>query len=55
MTRFGVNIELLNEIGEAYARLGQKREALAAYDKSLQIDPKQPEIRKKADALREKK
>jgi len=55
MTVFGVNTALLNEIGEAHARLGQTREALAAFDKSLQIDPKQAEIRKKADALREKK
>ena len=55
VTVFGVNTELLNEIGDAHARLGQKREALAAFDRSLQIDPKQAEIRKKADALREKK
>ena len=55
VTRFGINAVLLNEIGENYARLGQTREALAAFDKSLQLNPKQPEIRKKAEALREKK
>jgi tetratricopeptide (TPR) repeat protein len=55
VTRFGVNAVLLNEIGENHARLGQVREALAAYDKSLQLNPKQPEIQKKAAALREKK
>ena len=53
VTRFGVNAVLLNEIGENYARLGQTREALAAFDKSLQLNPKQPEIQKKAAALRE--
>jgi cytochrome c-type biogenesis protein CcmH/NrfG len=42
-------------MGENYARLGQVREALAAFDKSLQLNPKQPEIQKKAAALREKK
>jgi len=55
VTRFGINAVLLNEIGENYARLGQVREALAAFDKSLQLNPKQPEIQKKAAALREKK
>jgi len=55
MSRFGVNVELLNQIGESYARTGRNREALAAWDKSLQIDPRQLELRKKADALREKK
>jgi GWxTD domain-containing protein len=55
VTRFGINLMLLNEIGDDYARLGQVREALAAYDKSLQLNPKQPEIQKKAAALREKK
>jgi len=55
VTRFGVNAVLLNEIGENHARLGQIREALVALDKSLQLNPKQPEIQKKAAALREKK
>jgi tetratricopeptide (TPR) repeat protein len=55
VTRFGINTMLLNEIGDDYARLGQVREALAAYDKSLQLDPKQPDIQKKAAVLREKK
>jgi tetratricopeptide (TPR) repeat protein len=55
ITRFGVNAVLLNEIGENYIRLGQIREALVALDKSLQLNPQQPEIRKKADVLREKK
>jgi GWxTD domain-containing protein len=55
VTRFGINAVLLNEMGENYARLGQVREALAAFDKSLQLNPKQPEIQKKAAALREKK
>lgn len=55
VTRFGINTMLLNEMGDAYARLGRVREARAAYEKSLQLDPKQPEILKKAGALRDKK
>ncbi len=51
--RFGVNAVLLNEIGENYTRLGQTKEALAALEKSLEINPQQPEIRAKVAALKE--
>jgi predicted Zn-dependent protease len=55
VARFGVNTFLLNEIGENYIRRGQVKEALAALDKSLQLNPQQPEIKKKVADLREKK
>jgi len=55
VTHFGVNAVLLNAIGECHFRLGRPNEALAAWRKSLQLDPNQPEIKKKADALIEKK
>jgi len=55
VSHFGVNAVLLNAIGECHLQLGRPREALAAWEKSLQLDPNQPEIRKKADALKEKK
>jgi GWxTD domain-containing protein len=53
--RFGVNTALLNEIGENHIRLGQTKEALAALEKSLELNSQQPEIRAKVSALKEKK
>jgi len=47
LVSFGLNIQILNELGEAYARLGEKAEALAAWRKSLELDPNQPAIREK--------
>jgi len=55
ISHFGVNASLLNAIGESHLRLGRPNEALAAWQKSLQLDPNQPEVKKKMDALREKK
>jgi GWxTD domain-containing protein len=42
---FGLNVSLLNEIGECHLRLGNRSDALAAWKKSLEIDPNQPRIR----------
>ena len=55
VSHFGINASLLNAIGECYFQSGKPKEALAAWEKSLQINPNQPEIKKKADALKEKK
>ncbi len=55
VSHFGVNAVLLNAIGECHFQLGKSKEALAAWEKSLQLDPNQPEIKKKTDALKEKK
>lgn len=51
---FGVNAALINSVGECYEGLGKSQEALAAYEKSLQLSPDQPEIKKKAEALKKK-
>jgi GWxTD domain-containing protein len=55
VSHFGVNVNLLNSIGECYLELGKTKEALAAWEKSLEISPNQPQIRKNVQALREKK
>ena len=55
VSHFGVNVNLLNAIGECYLELGKTKEALAAWEKSLEISPNQPQIRKNVQALREKK
>jgi GWxTD domain-containing protein len=55
VSHFGVNVNLLNAIGECYLELGKTKEALAVWEKSLEISPNQPQIRKNVQALREKK
>jgi len=55
ISHYGLNIQLLNALGESYLKLGNKEEALAAWQKSLDINPKQPQIRKNIEALKEKK
>jgi tetratricopeptide (TPR) repeat protein len=52
---FGVTTDLLNGAGEARAALGQANEALAAWEQSLKINPNQPEVRKRIEAMKEKK
>ncbi len=46
---------LLNTIGECHFQLGEPREALAAWQKSLEINQNQPQIKKSVEALKEKK
>ncbi|NOR15029.1 MAG: tetratricopeptide repeat protein [Candidatus Aminicenantes bacterium] len=47
---FGVNQNLLNSIGECYFRLKELEKALAVWERSLEINPNQPEIKKKIDS-----
>jgi GWxTD domain-containing protein len=55
VVRFGVNAVLLNSAGECYQGLGRIKDALAAYEKSLELSPDQPEVRKKVEALKGKR
>ncbi len=54
ITHFGLNINLLNAIGECYFQMENAEEALAAWGKSLEINPNQPQIKKHVKALKEK-
>ena len=54
-TRFGTSVILLNAIGESYFGSGNKREALAAWEKSLSLSPDQPALQKRIDALKSEK
>ncbi len=51
ITHFGANTNVFNQIGECFLKLGDSAEALKAWEKSLGLDPKQPRIREKVDAL----
>lgn len=51
---YGVNAVLLNAVGECYQGLGRIQEALAAFERSLELSPDQPEVRKRIEELRRK-
>jgi GWxTD domain-containing protein len=52
ITHFGSNINAFNQIGECYFQLGNFAEALKAWQKSLEINPKQPRLKEKIDGLK---
>jgi len=52
ITHFGANINVFNQIGECYFQLGNAAEALKAWEKSLELNPKQPRIKEKVDGLK---
>lgn len=43
---FGLNVNLLNSLGECYSKLGNKTKALVVLEKSLEINPNQETIKK---------
>lgn len=55
ISHYGINLNLLNNLGECYFRLGNAKEALRAWEKSLEINPNQPQVKKYVEALKEKK
>ncbi len=55
ITRFGANVNVFNQIGECYFKLGDTAEALKAWEKSLSLNPKQPRIKEKVDDLKKNK
>jgi len=52
ITHFGINIILLNSLGECYYQLGEMNEALAAWRKSVELNPDQPQIKKRIDSIK---
>jgi len=51
VARHGSDIQLLDLIGDCYFKLGKKEEALAVWQKSLEINPDQPELKRKFKLL----
>jgi GWxTD domain-containing protein len=52
---YGVNTVLLNALGECHLGLGDKEAARVVWEKSLSLNPDQPEIKKKLEELKAKK
>ena len=55
LSHYGTNINVLNSIGECYYKLGNNEEAIIAWEKSLEISPKQEKLKKIVKSLKEKK
>jgi GWxTD domain-containing protein len=52
LDRFGAKLAILNALGECALKMGDRDTALAAWSRSLQINPDQEEIRRAADSIR---
>lgn len=54
LSRFGLNLEILNLLGTAYYQMGNTAEALRTWQRSLEIKPDQENIKKLVNSLQEK-
>jgi GWxTD domain-containing protein len=54
LSRFGMNLEILNLLGTAHYQKGNAAEALRAWKRSLEINPDQENIQKLVQSLEEK-
>jgi len=54
LVRSGTNLEILNTLGECYFQMGSMDQALVAWEKSLELNPAQPELKKKVEGLKKK-
>jgi len=55
IAHYGVNAAILNSLGECHEAQGNVKEALAAYEKSLELSPDQPEVKKRVGELKKRK
>jgi len=55
VTHYGLNAVLLNSLGESYQGLGKIKEALAAFERSLELSSDQPAVRKRVEELKAKR
>jgi GWxTD domain-containing protein len=55
VSHYGTNTNLLNAIGECYFQKGDVKAALTVWEKSLEINSDQPEIRQHVETLKGKK
>jgi tetratricopeptide (TPR) repeat protein len=55
LSHYGTNILILNSIGECYYQMGNPEEALIAWEKSLEMNPEQENVKKMVDSIKKKK
>ncbi|GAH69061.1 unnamed protein product, partial [marine sediment metagenome] len=54
LSHAGTNLNILNSIGKCYYRLGNIKEALITWEKSLEINSNQKALKKLVDQLKRK-
>jgi tetratricopeptide (TPR) repeat protein len=54
LNRFGLNLEILNLLGNAHYQNGDAAEALRAWKKSLEVNPNQENVKKLVQSIEEK-
>ena len=54
LSRYGMNIDILNYLGTCYYQLGNREEALKAWTKSLELSPDQEKIKNLVESLKKK-
>ena len=54
LMNFGTHLEILNSLGECHFRTGNTEEALAVWEKSLELDPNQQKVRNRVTDLKKK-
>jgi tetratricopeptide (TPR) repeat protein len=55
LSHFGANFYILSFLGECYFQLGNKEEALRAWEKSLEMNPNQEELKKFVNSIKKEK
>jgi tetratricopeptide (TPR) repeat protein len=55
IAHYGINAVILKSIGECYLGKGDEKAALTAWEKSLELNPDQPDLRRTLEALKGKK
>ncbi len=55
LSRFGLNLEILNLRGTCHYQLGDKKEALKVWERSLEINPNQTDIKKLVESLKQER
>jgi tetratricopeptide (TPR) repeat protein len=55
LAHFGTNLEILNLLAEALYRIGEIDEALAAWKKSLELAPEQPQVKERIALIEKNK
>ncbi len=54
LLNFGTHLGILNALGECHFQEGNLKEALDAWEKSLELDPKQEELKERVSQLKKK-
>jgi tetratricopeptide (TPR) repeat protein len=55
VAHYGLNAAILNAVRECYLGKGDPKAALTAWEKSLELNPDQPDLRRTVEALKDKK